>query len=408
MRKFIALSMLVILSASPNYGQAIPAAQADEQNKQRTLLLSNLQALEAEAARLDKPLAIALSKAEIAAAAWDIDASWAKKLLLEAYELTFPEEQERVKLRNRPAGSSPTRPSAGEVARNSIRSRVLEVAARDKAFTEQMLQLGARELGRDETRQRYTSLAQRLVAAGETEAASDYILKAIDADPTLLNAGIVIFDVAARDREAADKLITQYIERLRTTTISQTNDSAWRTYLFLKDLMSNNASAYVGFTSNSDLQHLQPPGPAAMKAYVSYVVESLSRLEQNEPGSAIQFRAFLVSVWLPLRQYAPELTGAFLALEKLSRRPGEDAALPTPGSLKEAAQARYESRLKDALNSDQPDELTINFAIGRGDFAKARKLIDKLADGPRKAQFTDMVNMREALALVATGDLPAA
>jgi hypothetical protein len=386
----------------------MPTAQADEENIQRISLLSDLQALETQAAQLDKPLAIALAKAELAAAAWGLNTSWAEKLLIESYELTFPEEQERTKLRNRPAGASPMLPSAGEVARNNIRNRVLEIAARDKAFAEQLLQLGAQELGRDEARQRYTSLAKRLIAAGETEAASSYILKAIAADPTLLNAGAVIFDVAARDRAAADKLIVQYIEHLRITPISQANNSAWRTYLFLRDLMANNARAYLAFTNNSDPQQIQPPGPVAMKAYVSYVVGSLSSLEQNEPGSAIQFRAFLLSVWLPLRQYAPELTGAFLALEKLSRRPGDDAALPTPESLTEAAQARYESRLKDAPNSHQPDELTINFAISRGDYAKARKLIDKLPDGAQKAQLTDSVNVREALALAAKDDLPAA
>ncbi|HEX8130242.1 MAG TPA: hypothetical protein VF527_14155, partial [Pyrinomonadaceae bacterium] len=64
-----------------------------------------------------------------------------------------------------------------------------------------------------------------------------------------------------------------------------------------------------------------------------------------------------------------------------------------------------EKRAKDALDSNRPDELTINFAISRGDFERARKLIAKLPDGALKTQFTDMCNSKEAVSLAAKGDI---
>jgi hypothetical protein len=361
--------------------------------------------------KLGTPLERALAKAEIADAAWVLDQTWAKKLLREAYEDTLPGEEEQTKLRNRSIGTAPTIPTANDVSRSSIRNRVLAIASRDKAFADQLAQLGAQALGKLEEHYNYANLAMESIKAGDNETASNYILKAIDAEPTLLNAGIVIFDLAAHDRAAADKLIVQYIERLRSTPLSSSNNSAGRTYLFLRDLAFNNSDVYIALLNGSadpKYQQIPLPGPAVMKAYVNYVVESLSKLEQSEQGSARRFRGHLISTWLPLKQYAPELTGAFLALEQLSRRPGEDASLPTQGKMKDEATNKYEKRVRDALDSNQPDDLTINFAISRGDFDKARKLLEKLADGPQKSQLTETVNAREAISLTAQGNTPRA
>ncbi|HXM49808.1 MAG TPA: hypothetical protein VN956_18345, partial [Pyrinomonadaceae bacterium] len=58
-----------------------------------------------------------------------------------------------------------------------------------------------------------------------------------------------------------------------------------------------------------------------------------------------------------------------------------------------------------ALESDQPDDLIINIAIGRGDFDKARKMIDKLPDDSHKSQLIENVNAPEAIALAEKGDI---
>lgn len=52
--------------------------------------------------------------------------------------------------------------------------------------------------------------------------------------------------------------------------------------------------------------------------------------------------------------------------------------------------------------------MTINFAISRGDFAIARKMIDLLPDEKQKAQLLETVNRLEAISLARQGDALAA
>jgi hypothetical protein len=141
-----------------------------------------------------------------------------------------------------------------------------------------------------------------------------------------------------------------------------------------------------------------------MRAYVSYVLESLAALEQREPGSLRRSRSVLLSAWLPLNAYAPDLKGAFMQLEALSRTPGKDASLPTQ-SYEEADKERFRKKDNDALNSNEPNDLSIGSAIAREDFDTARKLISKLPDGARKTEFTEQVNSKEAISLIKKGDL---
>lgn len=158
------------------------------------------------------------------------------------------------------------------------------------------------------------------------------------------------------------------------------------------------------FASPNSTQPLAPPGAAAMRAYVSYVVESLSQMAQNDLVGLRRSRLFLLSAWEPLTKYAPELTPAFMELERLSRAPGQDSSLPTRKSIDEAYKESYEKRIKDALDGDQQNESVIYTAISRGDFARARKIIDRLPDGAQKTQLTETVNAREALSLLSKGD----
>ena len=115
-------------------------------------------------------------------------------------------------------------------------------------------------------------------------------------------------------------------------------------------------------------------------------------------------RSTLLSAWLPSKAYAPELTGPFMQLEALSRTPGKDASLPTQ-SYEEADKERFRKKDNDALNSDEPSDLSIGSVIAREDFDTARKLISKLKDGDRKTQFTEQLNTKEAISLANKGDL---
>jgi hypothetical protein len=397
---FFHLTLLFLLASSANAQSVEPQAAKDENTaQQKSLLLFDLQALETKADKLSEPLAKALAKAEIADAMWTLDQERASKLLREAYELTLPNEEDQTRLRDKPAGSIPVMFNSIDRARGDIRNRVLEIARRDKTLSKQLSQLGEERLGKFEGHFRNAVSARKAFEEGDKESTAQYVLQSIEADPTQITAATVINEIAAQDRTLADRLIIQYIERLRAFPLSNENQSDSRTFYLLAELVR-----YFRYSEKP----IQPPGAAVMKAYVSFMLESLNKLEQGNPGYLKRARLRLMSVWVPLQQFAPELTGAFMDLEKRSRRPGDDSTLPTATSLEERNKDRYEKQVKEALESGQPDEMIINATISRGDFNKARKMIDKLADGPKKQQLTEMADERESKSLAAQDDLPGA
>jgi hypothetical protein len=60
--------------------------------------------------------------------------------------------------------------------------------------------------------------------------------------------------------------------------------------------------------------------------------------------------------------------------------------------------------VRQALKSGQPDDEVISRAMGRKDFDAARKLIDLLPDGEKKARLVEWVNVEEASSLADKGD----
>ncbi|HZG50857.1 MAG TPA: hypothetical protein VEZ40_01865 [Pyrinomonadaceae bacterium] len=392
---------LVFLLTNPGYSQ--PATQkptVSDIEVQKSALLSELQILASDSLKLDKPLARALAQAEIADAAWPLDEEWARKLLREAFELTLPVEAEQIRLRAKPRGAPLELPTGEEVSRNLVRGRVLRVANRAHNFGDELVKLSLEKLGSYEAHQNYASLAYQAAKSGDKEQASDYILKAIEADPTYIGTVDVINELAMKDRAAADSLILQYIEQLRRFPLAYANQSVIRTGFGLDMLIYPRSLLRL-----QEQQSIPPPGAAVMRAYVAYEIEQVGKLK----GVALQrARLKLLGIWEPLKKYAPELTARFMELEAHSRAPGDNSPLPTKQNSRQQNKERYEKRLKDALDSGIADDLTINFAISRADFERARKLIAKLPDGARKTQYTDMCNAKEAVSLAARGDLAGA
>lgn len=402
MRRFMSL-MLLLLLAAPSFSQSKTTRPgnndanngASDVEVKRFSLLSELQVLASDSLSLDKPLARALAQAEIADVAWTLDRKWAKKLLREAYELTLPPEEEQTKLRNRPVGSQPIVASSENRARGSVRRRILGIANRDKTFGEELVSLGAEKLGKFEEQLRYAEFAEQSARNGDLKAASEYVLSALRIDPSQTETINAINEIAKKDRAAADNLIIQYIGFLRGFPIAYEDQSDLRTMFVLSRLVFPHVYAQLLG------QQIPPPGPAVIRAYIGYVIDMVSK---QEPGEMQKSRFWLLSVWGPLKQYAPELTNTFLELEVRSRRPNETVPLPKT-SLEDEYRKRYQDRVKEALDKDQADEQAINSTLSRGDFGKARKLIDKLKDGPEKTQFIETVNIEEALSLAKKGDL---
>src|SRR6266436_5351851 len=403
-QSILPILVLMVLAAVPHFGQTLPGALPqtgdearraanDELELGKMALIGDLQILSAEASNLDKPLARALARAEIADAAWSLDPAWSKQLLREAYELTLPNEDDAAERDKRTEASAPL-----ANAEQAVRSRVLCLTLRDSALAKELADFGAKRLAQRQTQANYSALAGEALRKGDITTASQYIQQSIQVDPTQMDPGFSIIQVASRDRAAGDKLIIEYISTLRAVPLS--TQTAARIYVMLSHLVFPASAPPIAGLA----QPKAPPGSMVMKAYVSFMIESLARLEQIEPGSLQNFRPMLINVWPILRQYAPELTGAFYELEALSRRSGEDASLPK-GDIGDIYNDRYDKRVKAALDSDKPDPLTIYSVISKGDFAQARRMIDKLDDGPQKTQLTEAVNAQESISFATKGDL---
>jgi hypothetical protein len=401
-KRLILIFVSLVLTGATCFSQVSIEKPTKENELTQTQLiwLNDLRVLETESSKIEAPLARALAKTEIAAAAWDLDKTWSKELLRNAYELTFPDDDQQARLRETPAGSPPVLPTSVDRARNAIVHRVLQVASRDRVFADSLAQLSKDRLGAYEAHLRYTTLASQAFNDGDKDRARSLLLSAIDADPTQITAGLVIRDIAGRDRALADAIIIQYIDRLRAFPLSRSNQSLVRVFFTLSGFM---------FPQSTPDQQVVPPGVPVMRAYIGFVIDTVTKLEYD-PTSLQAANAILMLTWPLLSEYAPDLINVFLSLEQRSRVSG-GSGLQKADSIDEmyrTYKARNDQRINNSLESDKPDEAVITLAVNQRDFAKARKMIDKLPDGDQKAKLVEFLNVNEALTSVAKDDIPAA
>ena len=394
MKRVSLIISLLILSALFCYSQTVSKRGGDEA-LQKLTLMSDVKTLALEVPKLDGQLARALAQAELADAAWTLDRTWSKNALREAYRLTYPTAEEQSKVGPELPGAPPRPPTAIARARSEVRRRVLSVARRDKAFADELILESSKNVTKDDRQMMYAQMARLALDEGDNGAASRSIEDSMQVDPTQIVFVDLVNDLAIKDRDAADKLIIQCIANLSTM---QPNPDIGRTAMVLRWLIFPNS-----FFPDPNKQ-IPPPGAQAMRAYVSYVIDSLAAQEQREPGSLKRIRSLLLSAWLPLNKYAPELKEKFLQLEALSRTPDKDASLPTQ-SYEEIDKEKFRKQDRDALNSSEPADMAITSAITREEFDTARKLIDKLPDGAKKSAFVEQVNAKEAASLARKGDL---
>jgi hypothetical protein len=394
--KHLLLCAALILNTAVGYGQtAAPATKpepaGDNLAQRKNELLIELQSLEADSSNLLQPLALASAKINIAKGAWSLDREMAKRLLREAFNLTLPLEEELAGLRARPAGAPPTLTTGAERLRSVIRYRALEAAKRDRAFGEELSELFTRTLGKYEGQRGYSSLAYQEVKEGNVQDAVNYLQKAFSIDPTQTNILDAFHEIARRDRQAADALALQYIDLLRAFPLSHADQSAMRALFILDDFV---------FGPLMSRGSVPAAGPAVMRAWIAY---TLDRMSAMSPSDLQTGRLRLLSVWGPLKTYAPELKPRFLELEARSRRPDEKVPLPEV-SLQDEYRKKAEAQARLADDSDEPDARTIRRLIGQGKFDRARTLLARLDEGDEKARLTEMVNGREAVSLARNGD----
>lgn len=282
----------------------------------------------------------------------------------------------------------------------TVRERILQVARRDQALAKELSSLIVDNLGAPQAHGSFADLAQDAIAAGDNEAAENYLMQAINADPTQINASIEIGRLATKDRAAADHLILAYINRLRSTSLSFKNGSSPRVFHALASLVLWPRANFGVAGAN-----IASPAPAVIREYVTYTIELLNLMSPEELRSS---RGYLIAMWPLVQQHAPELRQQFFDLEMRSRAAGDNLSLPTSRSIEKEYKEKFENRVNKELESDQPDLVVIQRVISQGDFAKARKLIDKLPDGSQKTELTEMLNAQISISLANKDDIPGA
>jgi len=379
----------------------------DEAQIQKSVLLSNLSALDGDAVNLNSPLARAVVKTEIADVAWNLDKQWARQLLKDAFELALPNKETRRKLQKVKKGDNPVEPTIETISQNEVRSKVLAIARRDPAFAGELAQIAKEEMGEHAEGQAYGSAASAAFQADDIKQAEEYGRKIFEADPSQISAGGVIALMAVKDRGEADKLLLEYIQKLRNFPIDSSN--ARRIFSSLRFAVSP-----PPLTSLSQGRKIPIAGKEAMGAYYGFLIESLLGMESREPGASMKFRREIVDMWPFVSHQAPELTDSYLKLEAISRMPGEPDSLPTSNlptsNLEEINKARYETVVRNAQTNKSKDEIVdaIKMALGRQDYETCRELIDKLSSSDLRSAYSEDVNRREAISLLDKNDIDGA
>lgn len=396
-------SLSLALVSSSLFVQAqsgsVPAT-ADEFLQERMVLLSDLQGLTARSKQLASPLARSAAETEIADAVWALDRNLAKDLLRDAYKLTFPEEAEQERLRKTPVGTPPQIPTQLRSTQMTLRRAVMRIASRENAFASELARTVAETLGPYEAHLSYASLARQAVLDGDYDAARRHILQSIDAEPTQITGPLEINQLASRDRAAADEIILAYLNKLASTPLAFQNQSRGRVTFALLGLIRP-----IEFLDG--IPGVPPPGPAVMRAYVLYTLNTAASLSQA-PATVAAAHTLLVGIYFQLNQYAPELKSQFMEIEQRTRKPGENFSIPTPREREADSKAKFDRQVENELDSDHPDAILIQRVIGRGDFAKARKLIDKLPEGAQKSELIEILTTQQAISLANKNDLPGA
>src|SRR6185503_955615 len=273
------------------------------------------------------------------------------------------------------------------------RSRVLQVASRDRAFASSLIKLQKDNMDQSSAHIDNAMLAKQAFGDNDIEAGSKYLLDALQADPTQTMAGFLIRDLAKRDRAAADKLIIEYLGILRGVSLSS-SEERFRVFLVVLQLI---------FPSLTPDKTAPAPGPEVMRAYSLYILDTLSAWEQLSPGSLSRYRTLLVTAWSPINQYARDLIPSFMRLETLSRSSQDTGPVPDIQDIVDAGKKSQDKQLERNLESETPDPMVIQAAIRNAEFNEARKAIDRMEEGDTKNQLLDLVNAREAMALTSKG-----
>lgn len=366
---------------------------------EKNSLNTSLKILDGDADKLKNEIKKASAKTEIAAALWHLDKDAAKKILRKAFYLSLPSEEERQKLKSRTRESAPIEPTNTVIDRFKIRSQILKIARQDAEFIKELTKISEQELGEIEKAETYNNLAVKAIRDGRTNEAGDFINQAMQIDPTR-QIGWSIMQLAAENREAADELVLQYIQTLRTTPLS--TESFFRAINSLQ--MAVFPQPVFDFGRNRQIPH---SSPTIIRTFMQLILEKMTAFEKNQPGSMSQHRADLSSLWIPLNQYAPELLDNWHWLEQITRGSSNSPIDQSLTSQQEKFHDKYKESVEEALENKDTAALSqaIREAVYRNEFKTARKLLTAIENQEIQGKAADYINSSEAVWLVKKGEI---
>jgi hypothetical protein len=371
---------------------------AEEILEMKRVLLADLSSLAGVADKTHSPITKAAGKTEIADVVWMLDREWAQKLLLEAFNLSLPDREEK-KMQNdiQSKGFSVAGPSSGAIARGLIRQRVLGIARRDPVFADKLIEAGKKDLGDWGKNATYSALAAEALKAGEIEQAGNHLTSLFDADPVDIGAGGGIREMAIYDRGEADRLTMEYITRLRQFSLTRHN--APRVFSNLR------RAVFPVPPFDSQGRKIPVAGPEVIRAWLEFTIESLTFLELKDTGATQELRLYILSLWPYVRNLAPDLTEAYFRLESVTRIPGRPDSLPAQ-SQDDRSKTDYQEKVGKISRESTSDQIieTFKLALGRQDYQQARLLLGFLKDKQKLSAYSEMLNEHESAYLLSKGE----
>ncbi len=391
---FILVVLLTFVFLTPSKAQASDAKKDVEKNNR---LIADYYSLDSQTIKLNSPISKAYSKISIADGLWRLDAEKAKQLLLQALELTFPENDEK-KVRGKEISRGLFAPSKIDISRKSLQTKIFHIALRDNAFSKKLIEIIDKKYVEGEKNINYSKLAKLLIENGDLSGAESFITLAIETGQIDLNVGYAIYLLSAKDRVKADELILKLIDILQ-----------YRRYDFhslLITLMSMEIAIFADDIGVLTASKTVPSSDVVIKKYLDFALNKVSETGQIDTNGFKPLRGVIVSLWRRIIFYAPELENRFRILEQQSRLHPNDEDLPEP-ITPESQQKNDEAKVSKAEESKKAEDIeeAIKILLRLKKFSKARELANLFKNEKDTEKFSNQINTEEAIYLIENKNL---
>ena len=348
------------------------------------MLVASIEQLNSQTSGINNRISKAHAKIEISETLWPVASDQAKVLLVDALRLTFPLSDEKL-AKGKEIAKGLFAPSQVELARRSLRNNIFRIAAPDREFRDRLNKLLVKELGESEKSQQLANDAMR---TGDLADAAGYLRNANSSGEFGIDTGNVIYAVALRDREAADRLVLETLAKLRFRTMSH---QMFRSTVVGLDM------AVFGPQPFLPIAPVATSANAVIKEYLSFQLDKIREIGRAAPGGPSEVRGSVTSLWPKISRHAPELIPRFQLLEVETRINPNDSNLPEPlteEKQKEQDDAFYEKAENSRKVSDI--EYAVRVAVTRKNFAKAKDMVGLFDDLKMRAAWMNKVRSSEA------------